>query len=116
MTYADAAGQDRPRPRWARSRAVSAHDLADDHELAPLRAALRRDRVQVDAAHHVLAIARDQVPARLAIARSVLLPVDVLVRATVRVDHGRPAGRGVDGIVPAQCLHEVTGERVDLDR
>src|SRR5262245_37959179 len=88
----------------------------DDDKLAALDATLGRDREQVDPAHHVLAVARNEIPAGLPIAARVLLLRDVRVRLTVAVDHGRAARRGVHGVVPVERIHEVAGERVDLDR
>src|SRR6185436_20459335 len=56
---------------------------ADDDELAALGAALGRYREQVDAAHHVLPVTRDEIPARLPVRGRVLLARHVRVRLPV---------------------------------
>src|SRR5437762_2125281 len=89
---------------------------ADDDELAALGAPAGLHGEQVDPAHHVLPVARNEVPARLAVAGRVLLPGHVRVRSTVRIDHGRRARRGVDGVIRGERVHEIAGQRVDLDR
>src|SRR6516162_2910447 len=88
---------------------------ADDDKLAALGAAFGLDAEQVDATDDVLPVARDQIPARLAIARRVLLARDVLMRFAVTVDHGRGARRGVDRVVRVERHDEIARERVDLD-
>src|SRR5215831_10175904 len=86
---------------------------ADEDELAALRAPLGRHREQVDPAHHVLPVARNQVPARLSVPRCVLLFGDVRVRLPVAVDHGRVPHRRVHRVVRAERIHQVARQRED---
>src|SRR5882672_2549165 len=88
--------------------------LADDDEPAPLRAVVRVDREHVDPAHHVLAVARDQVPARLAIVGIVLLAIVSRIRRLSDLD--RRPDRLVDGIGRVELLHQIARDRVDPDR
>src|ERR1041385_5802389 len=88
----------------------------DDEELAALRAPLGRHGEQVDPAHHVLPVARNQVPPRLSVPWRVLLFGHVRMRLPVAVDHRRAARRRVHRVVRGQRVHQVTREREDLDR
>src|SRR5262245_17487582 len=69
---------------WFRLRPAA---LANDDELTALRAGVRLDHEHVHAAHHVLAVARDEIPPRLPIVRRVLLPVVPRNRHRCRVQH-----------------------------
>src|SRR5262249_25246012 len=89
---------------------------SDDHKFAALGATLGRDGEQVDATDHVLAVARDEIPASLAVRRRVLLLRRVDVRLAMAVDDRGAARRGVDGIVPVERVHQVARECEDLDR
>src|SRR5258706_15634418 len=75
--------------------------LADDDELAALRTLIGIHGEDVDPAHDVLAIARDEIPPRLAVVRIVLLPIEP--RSSV---HGI-ADRLVGRIVRLDLRHQV---------
>src|SRR5215831_7120366 len=80
---------------------------ADDDELTALGAPLGRHREQVDTAHHVLPVARDEIPARLPVPGRVLLARHVLMRLAAAVDHGRGARRGVHRVGRLERVHQV---------
>src|SRR5439155_5995465 len=89
--------------------------LADHHETTALGALLGLDGEQVDPAHDVLAVARNQIPAGLAVVRIVLLPVVPRSRDASRI-RDRGAHRIVHRVVGVQLGHEVARHRVDPDR
>src|SRR5213075_1242021 len=87
---------------------------ADDDELASLLALARLNDEDVDPAHDVLPVARDQVPARLAVVRIVLLTIESLMGTAGFVRH-RAADRIVHRVPAVELGHQVSRHGVDAN-